>query len=114
MNLNLFSHTHLQLEMFKVNMQSQMSQTAKHIIFAGRVQGVGFRFTAYNIANRCRLKGLVRNLSDGSVEMITQGHPEDIDDCIRDIQESFEGYISETKIEDVPVSGDYAEFKITL
>ncbi|MHC4070213.1 MAG: acylphosphatase, partial [Planctomycetota bacterium] len=28
-----------------------MGQTAKHIIFSGRVQGVGFRFTAHNIAN---------------------------------------------------------------
>ncbi len=91
-----------------------MSQTAKHIIFAGRVQGVGFRFTAYNIAKRCQLKGLVRNLPDGSVEMIAQGHTEDIDDCIRDIQESFEGYINETKIEEVPLGPDYAEFKITL
>lgn len=114
MNLNLFSCTRLQLGMFEANIQSQMSQTAKHIIFAGRVQGVGFRFTAYNIANRCQLKGLVRNLSDGSVEMIAQGHAEDINDCIRDIQESFGGYIDETKTEDVPISSEYVDFKITL
>lgn len=91
-----------------------MNQTAKHIIFTGRVQGIGFRFTAYNIANRCQLKGLVRNLSDGSVEMIVQGHSKDIDDCIRDIQESLESYINQTNVEDVPLNPDYKEFKITF
>ena len=91
-----------------------MNQTAKHIIFTGRVQGIGFRFTAYNIANRCQLKGLVRNLSDGNVEMIVQGYSKDTDDCIRDIQESFEGYINQTNVEEVPLNHDYKEFKITF
>ena len=59
-----------------------MEQSAKHIIFSGRVQGVGFRFTVLNIANRYMLKGIVRNLPDGTVEMIAQGSVEDIDSCI--------------------------------
>jgi len=91
-----------------------MSQTAKHIIFIGRVQGVGFRFTAFNIAKRYDLSGMVRNVLDGTVEMIVQGPTEDTDDCIRDIQKSFEGYLRETKIEEIPLSADYKEFKITF
>jgi len=79
-----------------------MSITAKHIIFIGSVQGIGFRFTALNTANRCNLTGLVRNLPDGSVEMIAQGTAEDIDDCIRDIQESFTDCINQTKVEELP------------
>ena len=50
-----------------------MTQIAKHIIFTGRVQGVGFRFTVYDMANRYQLIGQVRNLGDGTVEMIAQG-----------------------------------------
>lgn len=91
-----------------------MSQIAKHIIFAGQVQGVGFRFTAFDVANRYQLTGLVRNLMDGSVEMIAQGRPDDIDDCIRDIKESLSSYIRETKIEEISPDPKYKDFKITF
>ena len=91
-----------------------MNKTAKHIIFTGRVQGIGFRFTAFNIANRCQLTGVVRNLPDGSVEMLTQGNPDDIADCIRNINESFSGCIKETKIEEAPLNPKYKDFKITF
>ena len=91
-----------------------MDKTCKHIIFTGRVQGVGFRFTAYSIAKRCLLTGLVRNLSDGSVEMLVQGLTEDVDNCIKDIQESFENYVSNTQIEEVEPESKCADFKITF
>jgi acylphosphatase len=91
-----------------------MSQTAKRIIFVGRVQGVGFRFTAYNIANRYRLTGQVRNLLDGTVEMLVQGTSDDINDCLRDIRDAFGGYITETKIEEIPPDTKNKDFKITF
>jgi acylphosphatase len=91
-----------------------MNQAAKHIIFTGQVQGIGFRFTALDIANRYKLTGLVRNLPDGTVEMITQGPSEDVADCIRDIKEAFEGYIRETKTEEIPPDPKYTDFKITF
>lgn len=91
-----------------------MSQTAKHIIFVGRVQGVGFRFTVLHVANRYQLTGLVRNLLDGSVEMVAQGHSGDVDNCIRDITESFASYIRETKIKEIPFDSNHKDFKITF
>lgn len=91
-----------------------MSQTAKHIIFAGRVQGVGFRFTAFNIANRYELTGYVCNMPDGTVEMFAQGPAETIDDCVRDIGEEFGRYIRETRIEEAPLDPQYKDFKITF
>ena len=87
---------------------------AKHIIFTGRVQGVGFRFTAYNVAHRHQLTGFVRNLFDGTVEMLAQGRPEDVDDCIRDIKESLAGYIREARIEEATFNPQYTDFKITF
>ena len=96
------------------NSRLKMSQTAKRIIFVGRVQGVSFRFTAFDIANRYGLTGLVRNLPDGTVEMIAQGSPDDIADCIRDIKESFGVYIKKTKIEEIPSDAQYKDFKITF
>ena len=88
--------------------------TAKHIIFIGQVQGVGFRFTAFRIANGYKLTGFVRNSPDGNVEMRAQGRSDDIDNCIRDIQDSFAGYIRETKIEEIPTNPQYKDFKITF
>lgn len=87
---------------------------AKHIIFVGRVQGVGFRFTAHRIARRHQLTGFVRNLPDGTVEMLAQGRPEDIDDYIRDMKESFTGYLRETQIREIPPDPRYTDFRITF
>jgi acylphosphatase len=91
-----------------------MSQTAKHIIFTGRVQGVGFRYTAYNIASRYKLAGFVRNSPDGTVEMFAQGPDDDITACIRDIEESFHGYVRKTDIEEDTFNPQYTDFNITF
>ena len=91
-----------------------MEQVAKHIIFVGRVQGVGFRFTARSIANRHNLTGMVRNVPDGTVEMLAQGHPDDVSDCIEDIKESFKFSLNRTNIQDVPYNPKYTDFVITF
>jgi acylphosphatase len=91
-----------------------MSRIAKHVIFTGEVQGVGFRFTALRIANRYPLTGFVRNTPNGLVEMLAQGSPDDIDNCLRDIKDSFAGYIRDTKIKEIPSDPRYTDFKITF
>ena len=91
-----------------------MKESAKHIIFSGRVQGVGFRFTVLNIANRYMLKGIVRNLPDGTVEMIAQGPTEDVDGCIEDIKESFAGNVREARVQETDCNPQYEDFKITF
>lgn len=50
----------------------------KHMIVLGRVQGVGFRYTACVLARRLGLTGWVRNCPDGTVEMEAQGTEADI------------------------------------
>ena len=54
----------------------------KHIVFYGRVQGVGFRYYAVNKANQLGLTGWVKNLPDGTVEMEVQGEEPLIDQLI--------------------------------
>jgi acylphosphatase len=91
-----------------------MSQAAKHIIFTGRVQGVGFRYTAYHIANRYKITGFVRNCPDGTVEMFAQGPADDIIACTQDIEESFPGYVRQTNIEEDTYNPQYTDFNITF
>ena len=52
-----------------------MAQHRWHIVFTGRVQHVGFRYTAFYLAKRLYVTGWVDNLPDGRVEMEAQGDP---------------------------------------
>lgn len=47
-----------------------------HVFYSGRVQGVGFRMTAEEIAQEMHVMGWVKNLRDGRVELVAEG-PED-------------------------------------
>ena len=91
-----------------------MEKTAKHVIFSGRVQGVGFRFTVNTIARRYDISGYVRNLPDGTVETFAQGPAREVDGCLADIQDSFAGYIRDTQIESVPCNPRYIDFQISF
>lgn len=50
-----------------------MAEVRKHITFYGRVQGVGFRYTAKYLAQSLELTGWVKNEWDGTVTMEVQG-----------------------------------------
>ena len=89
-----------------------MPKVAKHISFSGRVQGVGFRFTAQRIAMRYELGGYVRNTFDGKVEVLAQGDSEDIDDFVQDLRETFA--VRDVSIVDMPVDLQYDEFNIVF
>ncbi len=53
-----------------------------HIIISGRVQGVFFRYNTKKIANELGLGGFVRNLPDGTVEIVAEGEEEKINKLI--------------------------------
>ncbi len=44
-----------------------------HILISGEVQGVFFRSNTRDFANGLGLKGWVRNLTDGRVEVVAEG-----------------------------------------
>ena len=60
---------------------------AKRVIFEGRVQGVGFRYTVKDLSRGFDVCGWVRNLPDGSVELQVMGEPGEVDSFIREIAE---------------------------
>ncbi len=51
-------------------------QIAKRFYVSGMVQGVGYRFFAQRVANRLGIRGCVKNLFDGRVEVYAIGSPE--------------------------------------
>ena len=91
-----------------------MDRIAKHVIFRGHVQGVGFRFTAHGVARRYDVTGFVRNLPDGTVEMLVQGEAKDVDACLADIADTMAGYIRDTQIKPLAPNPQHTDFRITF
>ena len=52
----------------------------------GIVQGVGFRPFIYRKATEKRLKGFVRNLGDGTVQIVVEGEPKSAEEFVNDIK----------------------------
>ena len=49
------------------------------VIYSGRVQGVGFRYTAKTVATGFEITGTIRNLPDGRVELVAEGRRAELD-----------------------------------
>lgn len=75
----------------------------KHIVFYGRVQGVGFRYYAVNKANQLGLTGWVKNLPDGTVEMEVQGEEPLIDQLIIFLQNRTYIWIEKLDARSIPL-----------
>ncbi len=67
---------------------------AKQIMYEGKVQGVGFRYTVKQIATGFDVCGSIRNLQDGRVELKVEGEAEEVDEFLEEIrQSSLAGHI---------------------
>ncbi len=77
----------------------------KHVHYTGRVQGVGFRYTARQIAGGYAVSGSVRNLPDGSVELIAEGEPGQVEAFLAAVAQRMAGYIENTTVTNEPPAG---------
>lgn len=56
---------------------------ARHLIISGKVQGVSYRAWFKDIAKTLDLRGWVRNCSDGTVEAVIHGSPQNVEAMIK-------------------------------
>jgi acylphosphatase len=68
-----------------------MKRERLQVVYSGRVQGVGFRFTVKMVANGFEVTGTVRNLPDGRVEMIAEGARAELEEFLKGVQDSDVG-----------------------
>ena len=79
-----------------------MEKIRKHFYFSGRVQGVGFRYRSYYIAQSMGLTGWVKNLWDDRVEMEVQGSEVSIREMLARIQQQRWINVTDMEITEIP------------
>ncbi len=65
----------------------------REVHYSGRVQGVGFRYTACRIALQFAVTGYVKNLPDGRVELVVEGRPQEIEAMLQAVRAEMGRYI---------------------
>lgn len=83
-----------------------------HVIFKGRVQGVGFRFQVKMLADRLGVTGNVRNMYDGSVEVYIQGNENTLLNFFKGIENINFAIIDSKNIFEVSVIDGEIDFQI--
>lgn len=73
---------------------------AKLVLYSGEVQGVGFRATASWVAKRYPVRGWVRNLMDGRVELLVDGTDAAVAEFLADLRERMAENITSEEITD--------------
>lgn len=79
-----------QLKQSRASMSEVQHET---IYFSGHVQGVGFRYTALQVAKEYEVTGFVRNLPDGRVHLEAEGVKPEIEAFLKAVGEAMPGYI---------------------
>ena len=87
---------------------------AKQVIFEGRVQGVGFRYTVKDLSRGFDVCGWVKNLPEGTVELQVMGEPDEVESFIKEIAEesSVAHHITQLTAAGIPLLENCAGFKI--
>lgn len=90
----------------------ESNRVRQHVVYYGRVQGVFFRATCFDLSRSFRVVGYVRNLLDGTVELEAEGDALEIDRFLAAIANHFEHNITDAPTSDVPPRGDENDFRI--
>jgi acylphosphatase len=68
----------------------------KRVRYTGRVQGVGFRYTAQQLASEFGVDGYVHNLPTGDVEVLAGSDAKDVEAFLSALADRMAGYIEQT------------------
>jgi acylphosphatase len=86
---------------------------AKRVLYEGRVQGVGFRFSVKSITTGYDVVGSVKNLIDGRVELEIQGEESEVEEFLEAILDShLRRHISRFVVHEIPIKKGIKGFEI--
>ena len=90
-----------------------MNRSRLHIFYSGRVQGIGFRYTVKALVAGFEVTGIVRNLSDGRVELEAEGTKIELESFRRAIQDCEVGrFIRNEDVSWSEAKGEFRGFEI--
>jgi len=90
-----------------------MTKKALHIVVHGRVQGVGFRYFVQHIGDRIGLTGNVCNCADGTVEIVVEGAPGQVDEFLELVKKGPRmAWVERVDIQEIPPTGNFNSFQI--
>ncbi|MBI2947406.1 MAG: acylphosphatase [Verrucomicrobia bacterium] len=90
-----------------------MNRCRMHVLYSGRVQGVGFRYTTKSLVMEFEITGIVRNLSDGRVELVAEGSRDELTAFQQAIRDSGLGhFITHEKVTWADATGEFRGFFI--
>ncbi|MBX9787986.1 MAG: acylphosphatase [Pirellulales bacterium] len=84
----------------------------REVVYHGRVQGVGFRYTTVRLASRFAVSGYVQNLHDGRVKLVAEGQVAEIEAFLTAIAGHFAAHIDDTNVRPSEATGEFNEFEI--
>ena len=84
-----------------------------HVLYSGRVQGVGFRFTAEESARQLGVVGWVKNLRDGRVELVAEGEEKILAQFLDDVRTGpMRNFIKDTEVTWGTATNEFQDFEI--
>jgi acylphosphatase len=87
---------------------------AKHLRISGRVQGVGFRYSMSEEAERLGVTGWVRNRRDGTVEAVLDGATDAVDAILAWAHRGPHGaQVTDVQVAEIPESFERFEMRRT-
>ncbi len=89
-----------------------MSHVRYQVIFSGRVQGVGFRYTSDQVARRFEVTGWVKNLPNGTVQMVIEGAVDELASYLDTVAAETHGRVIDCQTELKPATGEFSKFEI--
>jgi acylphosphatase len=84
----------------------------REVLYSGRVQGVGFRYTARQLAGQFDVTGFVRNQPDGRVQLMVEGQRAEVERYLAALAEQLSGYIRDAAADVRPATGEFAGFEV--
>ena len=92
--------------------QGDSIDVRKTVTYSGRVQGVGFRATTAGVAKRFSVEGFVENRKDGTVRLVAEGDPEEVDLFLISVGQRLATQIAAAEVSESIATGEFRRFFI--
>lgn len=96
----------------RARVTEQLAHERRTVYYSGRVQGVGFRYTAVRAAGSRDVSGFVQNLPDGRVLLVAEGRADELDRLLETMAQRLGRYIENQQVRVEAATGEFVGFDV--